>query len=107
MRTPPAGFELPIPQASRGSRDLPAVKLESSFGIVRRAAGLPWVGFHDFRHFFASQAVMAGIDYMTVAGWLGHRDGGVLVGKVYGHLSDSHRRRMADGFSILKGPAGM
>jgi hypothetical protein len=38
---------------------------------------------------------MAGIDYMTIAKWLGHQDGGILVGKVYGHLSDEHRKRMA------------
>ena len=99
-RQPDSSYLFPGP--ARAARDIPAAALEGPFDIVRRAAGLPRVGFHDFRHFFASQAVMAGIDYMTVAGWLGHRDGGVLVGKVYGHLSDSHRRRMADGFSILK-----
>ena len=62
------------------------------------------VGFHDLRHFFASTCVMAGIDFMTIAGWLGHSDGGVLVGKVYGHLADEHKRRMADNLSILKAP---
>jgi integrase len=69
--------------------------------MVRAKAKLPWVGFHDFRHFFASQCVMAGIDFMTVAGWLGHSDGGALVGKVYGHLADEHKRRMADCLRIL------
>jgi hypothetical protein len=29
-----------------------------------------------------------------VAHWLGHSDGGVLVGKVYGHLADAHKARM-------------
>jgi integrase len=37
------------------------------------------VGFHDFRHFCASQCVMAGVDFMTIASWLAHQDGGVLV----------------------------
>ena len=41
---------------------------------------------------------------MTIAGWLGHSDGGMLVGKVYGHLADDHKRRMADNLSILKAP---
>ena len=45
---------------------------------------------------------MAGLDFMTIASWLGHSDGGVLVGKVYGHLTDAHKRRMADGLRILK-----
>jgi hypothetical protein len=39
--------------------------------------------------------VMAGIDFMTIAAWLGHRDGGILVGKVYGHLLDEHRQKAA------------
>ena len=75
--------------------------------MVRRAAELPSVGFHDLRHFFASQWVMGGLDFMTIAHWLGHSDGGILVGKVYGHLADTHKRRMADGLSILKPPANV
>jgi hypothetical protein len=38
---------------------------------------------------------MAGIDFMTIAAWLGHKDGGILVGKVYGHLLDEHRSKAA------------
>jgi hypothetical protein len=33
---------------------------------------------------------MAGIDFKTIAEWVGHRDGGVLIGKVYGHLKPGH-----------------
>jgi hypothetical protein len=29
---------------------------------------------------------MAGVPFRQIADWLGHQDGGVLVGKVYGHL---------------------
>ena len=32
---------------------------------------------------------------MTIAKWVGHKDGGILVGKVYGHLSDEHARKQA------------
>ena len=39
--------------------------------------------------------VMSGIDFMTIARWVGHQDGGVLIGKVYGHLANEHRKRMA------------
>ena len=45
---------------------------------------------HSFRHYFASMCVMNGIDFMAIATWLGHSDGGVLVGKVYGHLNNAH-----------------
>ena len=52
-------------------------------------------GFHDCRHHFISFAVMSGIDYMTIARWVGHKDGGVLIGKVYGHLSNEHTQAQA------------
>jgi hypothetical protein len=44
---------------------------------------------------------MAGIDFMTISEWLGHSDGGILVGKTYGHLNDEHKKRMAAGLSLL------
>jgi len=90
-RPPDSSFLFPSPQ--RGPKDIPARKLRESFKLVRSKAGMSRVGFHDFRHFFASQCVMAGIDFMTVSTWLGHSDGGILVGKVYGHLADEHKRR--------------
>ena len=46
----------------------------------------------------------AGVDFMTIAAWLGHSDGGVLVDKNYGHLADEHKRRMAESLSILAHP---
>ena len=52
-------------------------------------------GYHDCRHYFISHAVMSGIDYMTIARWVGHKDGGVLIGRVYGHLNDEHAKRQA------------
>jgi integrase len=50
---------------------------------------------HLLRHYFISMSVMAGIDFMTIASWVGHKDGGVLIGKTYGHLSREHTKRMA------------
>jgi len=38
---------------------------------------------------------MSGIDYMTIARWVGHKDGGVLIGKVYGHLNNEHTQAQA------------
>jgi integrase len=62
---------------------------------VRKGAGMPNFHFHDCRHFFASFCVMSGLDTMTIASFLGHSDGGVLVGKVYGHLNPQHKREAA------------
>jgi integrase len=100
-RAPDSSFLFPSPQ--RGERDVHAKSLREAFKLARLKAGVPWVGFHDFRHFFASQCVMGGIDFMTIASWLGHSDGGILVGKVYGHLADKHKAAMADGLKILEG----
>jgi len=47
---------------------------------------------------------MAGIDFMTIAAWLGHKDGGILIGKVYGHLLDEHRQKMAAKLTIGLAP---
>ena len=84
-----------FPSAQRGQRDIHAKTLRESFNLVRKEAELPHVGFHDLRHLFCSFCVMAGVDFMTIAEWLGHKDGGILIGKVYGHLLDEHRQKMA------------
>ncbi len=62
---------------------------------VRRDVGLPDFTLHLCRHYFISTCVMAGIDFMTIAKWVGHKDGGVLIGKTYGHLNREHMRKMA------------
>lgn len=65
------------------------------FNDVRIATSHPGVTMHDFRHYFASYAVMATQDVLLVARWLGHADGGKLVMKVYGHLCIEHRQTSA------------
>jgi integrase len=60
-----------------------------------RIAELPHFTHHHLRHFFCSNAIEAGIDFKAIAGWLGHRDGGLLVAKTYGHLRDEHSAIMA------------
>lgn len=52
-------------------------------------------GFHILRHFFISRCIMAGIDTMTIGKWVGHQDGGVLIGKVYGHLDNAYTKAQA------------
>ena len=92
-RAPDSEWLFPSPQ--RGNTDKPAKTFRDSFSEARKKASLNWVGFHDLRHYFASMAVMSGIDFKTIAEWLGHQDGGMLIGKVYGHLLPEHRKRMA------------
>lgn len=51
---------------------------------------IPHLRIHDLRHFFATYALESGVDAGTVSRWLGHKDGGVLVLRTYGHLRDDH-----------------
>ena len=98
-RPPDSSWLFPSPQ--RGAKDAAAQTLRESLLLVRERASLPKVGFHHLRHFFASQCVMAGLDFMTIAAWLGHSDGGILVGKVYGHLADTHKKAAAKKLSFF------
>lgn len=45
-----------------------------SFIEGRRKAALEWVGFHDLRHFRATQWIVRGVDIRSVQGLLGHRN---------------------------------
>jgi len=85
-----------FPSPRRGKTDVPIVNFNKALRTACAKAEMPAFGFHDCRHYFISQCVMSGIDYMTIARWVGHQDGGVLIGKVYGHLSNEHAKRQAD-----------
>jgi len=84
-----------FPSPQRGNKDRPSKSFRETLLMARKAAGLEGFGFHDCRHFFISMCVMSGIDFMTIARWVGHQDGGILIGKVYGHLSNEHAQRQA------------
>ena len=92
-RAPDSEFLVPSPQ--RGKNDKPAKTFRESLKLARTKAGFNDFGFHHCRHFFISFCVMSGIDYMTIARWVAHADGGILIGKVYGHLTNDHARRQA------------
>lgn len=60
-----------------------------------RELRIPRLTHHDLRHLFATRCIESGVDVPTVSRWLGHRDGGALAMKVYGHLRDLHSTEMA------------
>jgi integrase len=93
-KAPDSDWLFPSPQ--RGKKDLGARTFHESLRLVLTQAGMPGFQFHDCRHHFISMAVMSGVDFMTIAAWVGHRDGGVLIGKVYGHLANEHRKAMGE-----------
>jgi hypothetical protein len=63
---------------------------------------LPQFTHHDFRHFFATTCIESGVDIPTVSRWLGHKDGGALAMKRYGHLRQEHSLAMIKKVSFDK-----
>jgi len=49
----------------------------------------------SFRRLFITRCLELGIDPQTIAEWQGHRDGGQLILKVYGRVTQRHQRSMA------------
>jgi len=89
------GSQWLFPSPLRGEKDIPSKTFRESLKLACAQAGVARIGFHDARHYFVSACVMAGVDFMTIASWVGHKDGGVLIGRVYGHLAGGHRQSMA------------
>ncbi|HUF63543.1 MAG TPA: site-specific integrase [Verrucomicrobiales bacterium] len=58
-------------------------------------AKAPKLTHHTLRHYFATRCIEAGVDIPTVSRWLGHRDGGALAMRTYGHLRDDHSKAAA------------
>jgi integrase len=76
-------------------RIIPIANAKRAIITACEKAKLPPFMHHDLRHYFCSNAIEAGIDFKAIAGWVGHKDGGFLVAKTYGHLRDPHSFEMA------------
>ena len=55
-----------------------------------KRVGTDRIAHHDLRHLFATRCIESGVDIPTVSRWLGHKDGGALAMKTYGHLRREH-----------------
>ena len=55
-----------------------------------KKVGADRITHHDLRHLFATRCIQSGVDIPTVSRWLGHKDGGALAMKTYGHLRREH-----------------
>jgi len=76
----------------------PVMEVRECQKAMDRAAKLirmPRITHHDLRHLFATRCIEAGVDIPTVSRWLGHKDGGALAMRTYGHLRDEHSVNMA------------
>ena len=77
---------------------------EHSMTNAAEKIGMPRITHHDLRHLFATICIESGVDIPTVSRWLGHKDGGALCMKTYGHLRQEHSlaqaRRVSFGSTI-------
>jgi len=86
-------FEKMRGQRPDESKSTPVFKVRECQKAMDRAAkkvGMTRITHHDLRHFFATVCIESGVDIPTVSRWLGHKDGGALAMKTYGHLRREH-----------------
>jgi integrase len=68
----------------------PTGRAKTCIQTACRRLNYPTFSHHDFRHLFATTCIESGVDIPTVSRWLGHKDGGALAMRVYGHLRQDH-----------------
>ena len=78
---------------------------EKSLSRACRLLKISRITHHDLRHLFATRCIESGVDIPTVSRWLGHKDGGALAMKVYGHLRHHHSAEMAKKVTFGTAPA--
>jgi integrase len=87
-----------LKQDQEYERDQNLISIKSAKNVIKtccRIADIPTFSHHCLRHYFVSKAIEKGIDFKTIANWIGHKDDGLLVAKTYGHLRDTHSMEMA------------
>ncbi len=75
---------------------------QKSLDRACRKVGCARLTHHDLRHLFATRCIESGVDIPTVAKWLGHKHGGALAMRIYGHLRDQHSASMAQKVTFSK-----
>ena len=73
---------------------------QKAMDSAAKRVGMKRITHHDLRHLFATRCIESGVDIPTVSRWLGHKDGGALAMRVYGHLRDQHSVAMAQRVSF-------
>jgi hypothetical protein len=75
----------------------PVLLVKDAQGFITSACrklGIPRFTTHGLRHYFGTTCLELGVDAPTVAKWLGHKDKGALLLKIYAHVRPDHEKRM-------------
>ena len=76
----------------------PIEYIYKSFGTALKRAVINKCTFHSLRHTFATRAVMAGVDIVTLKELLGHKT--IQMTMRYSHPSPEHKKKAVDLVSI-------
>lgn len=79
-----------------GSRPWRPDHATKQFERVRVKADIDGVRLHDLRHYQATRLLTSGVDLATVAGRLGHANGGKTTLAIYAHFLEHADRAAAD-----------
>jgi integrase len=100
-------FELMRSERKRESSEAKVFRVRECQKAIDRACrkvGAKRITHHDLRHLFATRCIESGVDIPTVSRWLGHKDGGALAMKTYGHLRREHSIAQAQRVSFVATP---
>ncbi len=81
----------------RGESADGVLRVKEAQGFISSACkklGIPRFTTHSLRHLFGTACLEAGVDVRTVAKWLGHKDNGALLLKIYSHVRSDHEESM-------------
>ncbi len=77
----------------------PIRSVRTAWENALRRAGIEGCRFHDLRHTFASYALMAGADLVSIRDILGHSD--IRMTSRYAHSNDELKKRAVESISDL------
>ncbi len=79
---------------SHNSGNDPVKTFKTAFNSAIRRSGVEKFRFHDLRHTFASNLVMAGVDIVTVQELMGHKS--INMTKRYSHPTPEHKKQAVE-----------
>jgi integrase len=92
------------PNEAVAAKVMRVAECNGALANVCRRLEISHITHHDLRHLFATTCIESGVDIPTISRWLGHKDGGALAMKTYGHLRDQHSTDMAQKVVFLDTP---